>query len=169
MKLYSFTVSNEPLSPMNLLKWVPSLIKPPSSKESLPNKPLSDKPLSNKPLSNKAPSNVPLVWKPWKLKILLWAYLMDIVCFSKDIWAVFTLFEILGKAREKLKWADGKAVKAEIDMQVCGTMACYKSVLLSACHSVCPSVVTPSISFARNIELTPGQRKPSLLTGISCP
>ena len=56
---------------------------------------------------------------------------MDIVCFSKDIWPVFTLFEILGKAREKLKWADGKAVKAEIDMQVCGTIACYKSVYWS--------------------------------------
>ena len=55
------------------------------------------------------------------------------------------MFEILGKAREKLKWADGKAVKAEIDMQVCGTIACYKSVLLSSCHSVCPSVVTPSV------------------------
>lgn len=27
-------------------------------------------------------------------------------------------FCIIGKAREKLKWADGKAVKAEIDMQV---------------------------------------------------
>lgn len=25
---------------------------------------------------------------------------------------------LIGKAREKLKWADGKAVKAEIDMQV---------------------------------------------------
>ena len=79
------------------------------------------------------------------------------------------MFEILGKAREKLKWADGKAVKAEIDMQVCGTIACYKSVLLSACHSVCPSVVTPSVSFARNIKLTPGPRKSSLLTGRSCP
>ena len=59
--------------------------------------------------------------------------------------------------------------KAEIDMQVSGTIACYKSVILSACHSVCPSVVTSSISFARNIKLTPGQRKSSLLTGISCP
>ena len=29
-----------------------------------------------------------------------------------------SLFYILGKAREKLKWADGKAIKAEIDMQV---------------------------------------------------
>lgn len=28
------------------------------------------------------------------------------------------LFYILGKAREKLKWADGKAIKSEIDMQV---------------------------------------------------
>ena len=28
------------------------------------------------------------------------------------------IFCIIGKAREKLKWADGKAVKAEIDMQV---------------------------------------------------
>ena len=27
-------------------------------------------------------------------------------------------FFILGKAREKLKWADGKAIKSEIDMQV---------------------------------------------------
>lgn len=25
---------------------------------------------------------------------------------------------LLGKAREKLKWADGKAIKSEIDMQV---------------------------------------------------
>ena len=25
---------------------------------------------------------------------------------------------LVGKAREKLKWADGKAIKSEIDMQV---------------------------------------------------
>ena len=30
----------------------------------------------------------------------------------------FILCYLIGKAREKLKWADGKAVKAEIDMQV---------------------------------------------------
>ena len=43
---------------------------------------------------------------------------METITIKKVGDQISILFYILGKAREKLKWADGKAIKSEIDMQV---------------------------------------------------
>ena len=39
----------------------------------------------------------------------------------------FNMGSIMGEARKKLKWADGKAVKSEVDMQVLNFLKRYFS------------------------------------------
>ena len=50
----------------------------------------------------------------------LCVYKIETIAYSSnDVDSLLIIiFFYLGKAREKLKWADGKAIKAEIDMQV---------------------------------------------------
>lgn len=51
-----------------------------------------------------------------RIKGLHVLYIAQHLYHCKD--AFYFVLYLIGKAREKLKWADGKAVKAEIDMQV---------------------------------------------------